>query len=185
LTSNKSFSTETSERYALALFELSKENSELPSVEKNVLDLLELYKSSKELENFIKNPTQLHATQIKVIYEISKVMKFSKTLKNFLSILVIKRRIFYVKEIFSKFLVLNSKKRGELSATLTSSKKLSSEEIRNLNNQLSNAIGSTVVFNYKVDEDLIGGFKVQIGSLMVDSSIKNKLKKYEKLMLEF
>ena len=64
MSSNKSFSTETSERYALALFELSKENSELDIVEKNVSDFLELYSSSEELENFVKNPTQLYINQI-------------------------------------------------------------------------------------------------------------------------
>ena len=83
MSSNKSFSTETSERYALALFELSKENSELDIVEKNVSDFLELYSSSEELENFVKNPTQLYINQIRVIKEISKIMKFSKTLENF------------------------------------------------------------------------------------------------------
>ena len=184
MSSNKSFSTETSERYALALFELSKENSELDIVEKNVSDFLELYSSSEELENFVKNPTQLYINQIRVIKEISKIMKFSKTLEKFFSILVVKRRIFYTKQIFSKFLILSSKKRGELTATLTSSKKLSSKEITTLNSELSQAIGSKIVFNNRVDESLLGGLKVQIGSLMIDTSIKNKLKKIEKLMLE-
>tara|TARA_A100001011_G_scaffold84629_1_gene88546 strand:- start:16435 stop:16992 length:558 start_codon:yes stop_codon:yes gene_type:complete len=184
LSSNKSFSTETSERYALALFELSRENSELEIVEKNVSDFLELYRSSKDLENFVKNPTQLHANQIRVIKEISKIMKFSQTLEKFLSILVVKRRIFYIKEIFLRFLILSSKKRGELTATLTSSKKLTSEEISSLNNELSHTIGSKIIFNNMVDESLLGGLKVQIGSLMIDTSIKNKLKKIEKLMLE-
>ena len=100
MSSNKSFSTETSERYALALFELSKENSELDIVEKNVSDFLELYSSSQELENFVKNPTQLYINQIRVIKEISKIMKFSQTLEKFFSILVVKRRIFYTKQIF-------------------------------------------------------------------------------------
>ena len=184
MSSNKSFSTETSERYALALFELSRENSELDIVEKNVCDFLELYNSSQELENFVKNPTQLYTNQIRVIKEISKIMKFSQNLEKFLSILVVKRRIFYTKQIFSKFLILNSKKRGELTATLTSSKKLSSKEITTLNSELSRAIGSKIVFNNRVDESLLGGLKVQIGSLMIDTSIKNKLKKIEKLMLE-
>jgi F-type H+-transporting ATPase subunit delta len=67
---------------------------------------------------------------------------------------------------------------------LTSSKKLSSEEITSLNSELSQAIGSKIVFNNRVDESLLGGLKVQIGSLMIDTSIKNKLKKIEKLMLE-
>ena len=45
-------------------------------------------------------------------------------------------------------------------------------------------MGSTINFDYKVDKTLIGGLKLQVGSLMVDTSIKNKLKKYEQAMLE-
>ena len=185
MSSNKSFSTETAERYALALFELSEESSELEKVENEVKSLLDLYKASEGLKNFIKNPTQVNTVQLKVIDEISKVLKFTATFKNFLSILVIKRRFFYLEDIFKRFLSLNSKRRGELKATLTSSKKLSPAEITSLNNQLSSAVGSKIVFDNKVDESLIGGLKVQIGSLMIDSSIKNKLKKYEKLMLDY
>jgi len=89
-----------------------------------------------------------------------------------------------LKKIIKSFLKLVSIKKGEVNATLISSKKLSSVEIESINKELSSAIGSSIVFDYKIDENLIGGFKVQIGSLMVDTSIKNKLKKYEKLMLK-
>ena len=41
-----------------------------------------------------------------------------------------------------------------------------------------------IKFDYKVDKDLIGGMKVQLGSIMIDTSIKNKLKQYKKVMLE-
>ena len=45
-------------------------------------------------------------------------------------------------------------------------------------------MGSSIIFNYKVDKNLIGGLKLQLGSFMIDTSIKNKLKKYEQAMLE-
>ena len=45
-------------------------------------------------------------------------------------------------------------------------------------------MGSTIKFDYKVDDRLIGGLKLQLGSFMIDTSIKNKLKKYEQAMLE-
>ena len=93
LSSNKSFSTETSERYALALFELCKENSELDKVESNISDLLRIYDDNAELKNFLKNPTQSFSNQIKIVNQVSDMMKFSKTLNNFLLILVTKRRI--------------------------------------------------------------------------------------------
>ena len=45
-------------------------------------------------------------------------------------------------------------------------------------------MGSSIKFDCKVDEKLIGGLKLQLGSFMIDTSIKNKLKKYEQTMLE-
>ena len=43
---------------------------------------------------------------------------------------------------------------------------------------------SIIKLDYKVVKDLIGGLKLQLGSFMIDTSIKNKLKKYEQAMLE-
>ncbi len=184
MSSNKSFSAETSDRYARAVFELALENSELETVEKNIHDLLNLYNKNINLVNFFKNPTQSFTDQLNVINKIAEVMTFSKTLKNFLSILVVKRRIFFLKNILLSFLKLASIKKGKLTAELVSSKILSEEELKKISKELSQVIGSEINFDYSVDESLIGGFKMQIGSLMIDSSIKNKLKQYEQTMLE-
>ena len=184
MSSNKSFSSETANRYALALYELAKESSELEAVEKDIREFLAIYNTSVDLKNFIKNPTQSQSSQLGVLNKILVEMSLSKIIKNFLSILVTKRRIFFLNTIFLNFLSLVSKKRGELKASLVSSKILTNEELKNLNAELSQAMGTTIAFNYKVDEDLIGGLKMQIGSLMIDTSIKNRLKKYEQIMLE-
>ena len=184
MSSNKSFSSETSDRYARALFELVQEKSELDATEKNIKEFLMIYESSKEIENFIKNPTQSFTNQLAIIKKISELMKFTKNLENFFSILITKRRIFFLKKILFSFLKMVSLKRGELSAKLISSKKLTEDELKNISLELSKIIGSSITFNYKVDENLIGGFKMQLGSLMIDTSIKNKLKKYEQIMLE-
>ena len=184
MSSNKSFSSETANRYALALHELAKENSKLEVVEKDIKELLAIYNTSEDFKNFIKNPTQSQSSQLETLNKISLEMSLSKIIKNFLSILVTKRRIFFLNTIFMNFLSLVSKERGELKASLISSKNLTNEELKNLNTELSQAMGATVAFNYEVDETLIGGLKMQIGSLMIDTSIKNKLKKYEQIMLE-
>ena len=184
MSSNKSFSSETAERYARALFELSEETSETDKVEKSLNELLNIYIVNKEFENFIKNPTQSFQNQLGVIKKISEIMNFPKILKNFLSILVVKRRIFFIKKIIESFLKLLAKKKGVISASLISSKKLSKDELSNITSEISKSVGSLIRFDYKVDSDLIGGLKIQLGSLMIDTSIKNKLKKYEQLMLE-
>jgi len=184
MSSNKSFSTETSDRYAKAVFELAQENNEIENLENEIKDLSNFYDADSEFVNFITNPTQSIDNQLNVIKKISKIMKFTKILKNFLSLLVVKRRIFFLKKIMKSFLNLTAIKRGELSAKLISSKNLSNEELKEISIELSKVISSEINFDYKMDQSLIGGFKMQIGSLMIDTSIKNKLKKYEQLMLE-
>jgi|TARA_B110000495_G_scaffold154649_1_gene137820 F-type H+-transporting ATPase subunit delta len=181
---NKSFSTETSERYSRALFEVSKEAGELEKIEVDIKIFQYLHTASLELKNFIENPTHTIETQNKILSLLSEKLSFSKNLKNFFFLLIKKRRIFFVKKIIDSFLRLCSKKRGEIKASLISSKELSSLELENISKELSTSMGSTIKFDYKVDKDLIGGLKLQLGSFMIDTSIKNKLKKYEQRMLE-
>ena len=143
-----------------------------------------VYNTSEDFKSFIKNPTQSQSNQLEVLNRISIQMSLSKIIKSFLSILVTKRRIFFINKIFLSFLSLASKRRGELKASLVSSKSLTKEELKSLNKDLSQTMSAPITFDYKVDENLIGGLKIQIGSLMIDNSIKNKLKKYEQIMLE-
>ena len=184
MSTNKSFSTETSERYSRALFEVSKDANELEKVEADVNKFQQLLTSSYEIKNFIKDPTQNTIEQGKVINLLAEKLEFSKNLKNFFLLLIEKRRIFFVKKIFESFLKLCSRKRGEVNASLISSKELSQPELERIRKDLSVAMGSTIKFEYILDKELIGGLKLQLGSFMIDTSIKNKLKKYEQKMLE-
>ena len=184
MSTNKSFSTETSERYSRALFEVSKEADELEKIETDIKNFQSLHDDSLELKNFIENPTNTIEVQNKILNLLSEKLSFSKNLKNFFFLLIKKRRIFFVKKIIVSFLKLCSKKRGEINASLISSKELTSVELESISKELSLSMGSTIKFDYKVDKDLIGGLKLQLGSFMIDTSIKNKLKKYEQKMLE-
>ena len=184
MSTNKSFSTETSERYSRALFEVSKDVGDLEKVEQDIKNLQTLLNESAEVKNFIHNPTQSKDNQNNVIKLLAEKLNFSKNLKNFIFLLIEKRRIFFVNKIIESFLKLCSLKRGEVNASLISSKELSQAEIETISKDLSTSMGSTIKFDYKVDKELIGGLKLQLGSFMIDTSIKNKLKKYEQKMLE-
>ena len=184
MSTNKSFSNETSERYSRALFEVSKESNELEKAEHDIKNFQSLYDSSLDIKNFFKNPTQSINQQIEVINLLSEKLGFSKNLKNFFLLLIEKRRIFFVKKISETFLKTCSAKRGEIKASLISSKELSKSELEEVSKALSKAMGAILKFDFKVDKDLIGGLKLQLGSFMIDTSIKNKLKKFEQVMME-
>ena len=184
MSSNKSFSTETSERYSRALFEVCKESNEIEKVESDVNNFLLILNSSSDIENFIKDPTQNFDQNLGMVNLLSDKLKFSKNFKNFLLLLIEKKRIFFIKKIFESFIKLCQKKIGEIKVSLISSKDLTKSELETISKDLSRAMGSNLKFDYKVDKELIGGLKLQLGSFMIDTSIKNKLKNYEKAMLE-
>ena len=76
MSKNKSFSTETSERYALALLEIGKENSSLKIISQDVENLILIYSKNKDFENIIKNPTYSKIDQTKIIKTLSELFKF-------------------------------------------------------------------------------------------------------------
>ena len=184
MSKNKGFSITSAERYSLALYELANESNLLEQVEDQSLSILDLISSSKDFSNLIKDPTSSQEDLLKVINNISENNKFENLLKIFLSFLITKRRFFYVEQILKSFIETCSKKRGELKAELKSAKELSNEEITKITDELTQNFSSKIKLNYKHDKSLIGGLVVQVGSTMVDTSIKNKLQQIENRMIE-
>ena len=184
MSSKSTFTNSTSFSYATALYELSKESSEIDKVEEGMKSLGKLLKENSSFNNMILNPTVTKEDKKNVIFAIAEKNNFSKILKNFLGFVVIKNRLFFLNKIIESFLNLVSRNKGELKAKLISSKKLSQDEQKKIQNDLSKGFKSSLNLDYIHDPDLIAGLIIQIGSVMIDTSVKTKLKKLEKNMLE-
>ena len=91
-----------------------KEAREVDKAENDIKNFQSLLNTSVELKNFIKDPTQSINQQNKLINLLADKLNFSKNLKNFLLLLIEKRRIFFVKKIFENFLKLCSQKEVNL-----------------------------------------------------------------------
>ena len=184
MSKNTGFSITSAKRYSLALYELASENNVLSQVEDQSLSLLNLISSSKDFLNLIKDPTNSKEDLLKVLENISNNNKFESLLKSFLGFLVNKRRFFYLDQILKSFIEICSQKRGELKAELKSAKELSSDQVSKITDELTKNFSSKIKLNYKHDKSLIGGLVVQVGSIMIDTSIKNKLQQIENRMIE-
>jgi len=184
LSTTKGFSDTSASRYSLALYELADESNIVSEVENHSIAILKLISESKDFNSLIKDPTNHQDDQLLVISKISENNKLNSLLVKFLSFLILKRRFFYVEKILKDFVDTCSKKRGEVKAELISAKKLSNSEINNIKDELTKNFSSKIKLNYKYDENLIGGLVVQVGSIMVDTSIKNKLQQIENKMIE-
>ena len=184
MSSKSTFANSTSSSYALAVYELSQENSELTEVENGMNGFKKLLSDSSDFKEMILNPTVTIEEKNKVIIRMVDQYSFCQTLKKFLGFLTIKNRLFFLNKIIDNFLNLVSSSKGELEAKLLSSKELSKAELEKIRSELSKDFQSSIMIDYKYDPDLIVGLVIQVGSVMVDTSIKTKLRQLEKSMIE-
>ena len=87
-------------------------------------------------------------------------------------------------KILKDFLIICSNKRGEIRAKITAPKELSKSEIENIENSLRDNFGSNLKLQFSYDPSLLGGLKLQVGSIMIDTSLKSKLQQIENKMIE-
>ena len=178
------FSDSSAKSYSQALYELATEEKNLNDVEDHAVSIIKLISQSEDFNSLIKDPTNKQDDQLNSINSIFEKFNLNNLLKKFLNFLVVKRRFFYVEKILKDFVMICSKNRGEISAQLTVAKELNANEINKIKDELSQNFGSNVKLNYTYDPDLIGGLIMQVESVMIDTSIKNKLQKIENKMIE-
>ncbi len=184
MSKDKVFSNTSANRYSLALYELSEESDLLSQIEMNSVKILKLIGTSVDFNNLIKDPTISRKELINAINKIFDYLKIENLLKNFTNFLITKRRFFFIEQILNNFIEICSEKRGELKTEIRSAKSLSNDEINKIKDELSKYFTSKIRLDYKYDESLIGGLIVQVGSMMIDTSIKNKLKQIENKMMK-
>ena len=178
------FSDSSAKSYSQALYELATEEKNLNDVEEHAVSIIKLISQSEDFNSLIKDPTNKQDDQLNSINIIFEKFNLNNLLKKFLNFLVVKRRFFYVEKILKDFVMICSKNRGEISAQLTVAKELNANEINKIKDELSQNFGSNVKLNYTYNPDLIGGLIMQVESVMIDTSIKNKLQKIENRMIE-
>ena len=184
MSKNKGFSETSAGRYSLALYELATEANMLSEIEVHSASIINLITLSEDFKSLIKDPTNKKEDQLNALNKISDQYKLNGLLIKFISFLISKRRFFYVDKILKSFAETCSVKRGELKAELISAKDLTENEVNNIKEELTKNFSSKIKLNYKHDASLIGGLIVQVGSTMVDTSIKNKLQQIENRMIE-
>ena len=178
------FSDSSAKSYSQALYELASEEKKLNEVEEHSISIIQLISQSEDFNSLIKDPTNKQEDQLNVINLIFEKFSLNNLLKKFLNFLVMKRRFFYVEKILKDFVMICSKNRGEITAKLIVAKELNENEIKKIKDELSKNFGSEVKLNYNYDPDLIGGLIMQVESVMIDTSIRNKLQQIENKMIE-
>ncbi|MGY3439145.1 MULTISPECIES: F0F1 ATP synthase subunit delta [unclassified Marinovum] len=179
-----SISSGIANRYATAVFEIANENGKLAELEGNLDDLSAALGSSEELRDLTKNPLYSREEQGAAITAIAKKMDLRPVLIQTLGLMASKRRLFVLPQLIASLRDKIAAHKGEVTADVTSARALSDAQAKALAETLKKSVGKNVKVNATVDESLIGGLVVKVGSKMIDTSIRSKLNSLQNVMKE-
>jgi F-type H+-transporting ATPase subunit delta len=172
------------ERYAGALFELAKANNEVEKAEASLDRFLRSLRDSPGLKRFVRSPVFSSGDQLHGLAAVLKAMGIDGLARDFLLVLARNRRLFAVETIVLSFKRLAARERGEVEADIVSAHPLTDAQAKDLTETLRQKLGKSPKLTVTVDPKLLGGLILRVGSQMIDTSLRTKLKNLEKAMKE-
>ncbi|MGY6535941.1 MAG: F0F1 ATP synthase subunit delta [Pararhodobacter sp.] len=179
-----SISTGIAQRYATAVFDLALESKGLKGLESDIDALQAALASSDELRDMITSPIYTREEQGRVMGALGAKMSLSQTMQGALGLMARNRRLFVLPQVLAALRAMIAEEKGEVTADVTSANVLTKAQADALAKVLKARIGKTVKLNVAVDESLIGGLIVKVGSKMIDTSIRSKLAALQNSMKE-
>lgn len=179
-----SISAGIANRYATAIFDLAREGKAIKALETDIGALGDALAASADLGDLIRSPVYSRAQQAKAVGAVAAKLGLSETFANGLALMASKRRLFVLPQLLTALRARIAAEKGEVTADVHSAKALTKAQSEKLAKSLKATIGKTVIINATVDDTLIGGLVVKVGSKMIDTSIRSKLEALQNTMKE-
>lgn len=171
-------------RYAQAVFDIVREEGGLDDLARQTDDLGAALTDSADLRSLISSPLYTRDDQARAIGALAQKMGFSTVLANTLQLMARNRRLFVLPQLVRQLQARIAEERGEVTAEVTSAVALTDDQQMRLRDTLARKSGKKVKLNTRVDDTLIGGMIVKLGSQMIDSSVRSKLASLQNAMKE-
>ena len=169
-------------RYASALFELAQNSGALSDIHREFESFAGLARESDDLRRMLASPLIERADKVSSLTKIAEKAGFSQLFSKFLGTMASNGRAGDIVGAQSAFDELFAKQRGVKRAVVRTAKDMSATELERLEGIISKAVGGDVELSTEVDESLIGGIQLQLGSRLVDASLKTKLDRMNSAM---
>lgn len=166
-------------RYAKSIFDLSKEKNLLDIIHKDFSHLKTLVEESKELRLLIQSPIINSYKKLEMIKKAFSNHFHTLTL-TFMDIVFKRHRESILPNVAEEFVKLYQKQNNITEVLLISAAPLSDEFIQQVKIKTENKLKTQVVFKYKIQSEIIGGFILRFGGKEYDGSIASKLRKLKR-----
>jgi len=164
-----------SRRYATALVDLAVAEDKVDRYQEEIEAIAGAMAGIEEVNEVLTVPLYPRDVREGVLDRLSAEYNISKIVKSFLRLLLEKRRIGHLPQIVESYKEIVDKRRGRLHARITSAQALDDQTAKKLAQLLSRRFGHEVLLKMEVDPDLIGGIRAQVGSVVIDGSVRGRL----------
>ncbi|MBI1276183.1 ATP synthase F1 subunit delta [bacterium] len=162
-------------RYGRALFELAENRNQTAKVAEALSALAEVYAENADFRRVISAPVVTQSDKLGLIQAIAKKYAFPATLTDTLQLMAEKDRLSLIPQLNDAFLRQMREASGVVAASVTTAYELSDAERKALTGELEKAVGSKVELHEEVNENILGGVVVRLGSQMMDLSLRSQL----------
>ncbi|MFM9974336.1 MAG: F0F1 ATP synthase subunit delta [Beijerinckiaceae bacterium] len=163
-------------RYAQALFALAQEKGTTDAVLADLQKFETLANLNSDMQRFVKSPVFSAEDQVKALKVLLPKAGITGIAANFVQLVASKRRLFAVDAMIADLRKLSDAAKGIARARVTVAEAMTPQHLASLKHELSGITGGkSVDVTVKIDPAIIGGMIVQLGSRMVDGSLKTKL----------
>ncbi len=169
-------------RYASALFDLARESNAIDAVQKSLATLRVSLADSTDLANLIASPVVSRRDAANAIAAVATSLKLDSLTAKFLGVLAENRRLADLPGMIAAFDTIVADHRGEVTAKVTSAHPLTAEQVKALTANLKSRVGRDVTVAATVDPAILGGLVVQLGSQLIDGSIRTRLNSFAQAM---
>ena len=166
-----------SDRYASALYDLAAEKKLVDDVLGDLSNLKNILKDNKELSLVVKSPLITSIDKLNIFESLLKKINANELTSTFIKVIEKNKRFSNLASIITQFMNINSQKRGDVLADITSADELNDDQKNNITNQLKSILGDKLSLSFDVDKNIMGGLIVKVGSKMIDTSLANKINK--------
>lgn len=169
-------------RYATAFFDLASEQSQIDQISNDLIVLDSLLAAGGDIDKLISNSTLRRADQVKALSAIADHLKLAKLTKNLLGTVANNRRLPELAGVVAATQTLIADHKGEVTAQVTAAQALDQSQIEAISSNLKKILGKNVNVSLSVDPDIMGGLIIQVGSRLIDSSVRTKLERLHRAL---
>src|SRR3990172_8995168 len=162
-------------RYAKALWALARDEGRPEPVARELAAFERVLADQPLLRNVLLLPWAKAATKRAIVLSVAERVQLSPLARNFLALVAQRRRLALLAEIRVAYERLVDEAAGRVRARVRSAAPLSEAQRAAIRGRLGRRLGKTVLLDTAVDPTLVGGFVAEVGSRLLDTSVKGQL----------